>query len=352
MLFRSVQLKIEANSGSGNIELESESNFNCKILLKELKYKVAYGLFSGIINSNAILYEKTEFDTNLPNGIYNFIDPQIEISTTSNIGAFLNFKLNYARAILTTDPSFNPIYAFFDGQKSTLFQLNRKPAIPGDTVMFKLRTMDKNWGQTNLLFLSAQKPDILEYNFNTSIDSTLTKQSKTPNYVSPDAKVSVKIKTTVPIFLSQGSYYQYNDSIQNIFEAIAGTLDQYSEINTVALVLNITNGLPVQTQLSLSVIDSIGAIIPTDFKQTYSIASGKADAQGIVQKGNETNQTITISVNQNQLSALRKAKMIKYSVRIEGNSNSNIHFTKDNTFNLKVGMFVKGDLKVKLRVKK
>jgi hypothetical protein len=347
-----VQIKIEANTGSNTIELASASNFNCKILLKELNYKVAYGLFGGTINSTAILNEKMDLVTNLPNGVYNFIDPQIDISTTSNIGAYMNFKLNFAKAILSTNPNFNPIYALFDGQKSTVFQFNRKPGIPGDTVMFKLRTMDKDWGQTNLLFLNAQKPDFLEYYFIASIDSNLTKQSKTPNFLTPDAKVSVRIKTTVPIFLSQGSYYQYNDSIQNVFEPIASALDQYSEINTMALILNITNGLPVQTQLSVSVVDSTGTVIPTDFKQSYSIASGKVDAEGIVQKGNETNQSITISVSKDQLTSLRKAKMIKYNVRIDGNSNSNIHFTKDNIFNLKVGIFVKGDLKVKLRVKK
>lgn len=156
------------------------------------------------------------------------------------------------------------------------------------------------------------------------------------------------------IYLKSGSFYKYNDSILNIFKPIASNLDKYSltNINSAALVLSITNGLPVKSVISLKFVDSLDVEIPTSFQKNYTIQSGKVDSQGLVQPGNETKQTLTISLTKDQLLTLRKAKKILYSVQIDGNTNdTNIQFTKNNTFDIKVGLFIKGDLNTNLGVK-
>jgi len=116
--------------------------------------------------------------------------------------------------------------------------------------------------------------------------------------------------------------------------------------------LNISNGLPVKTTFTFELIDSLGYKLQTTFEKKYVIAAGKVDANGLVQPGQETKQTLQIVVTKEQLSILKKAKTIRYIVRIEGEElNSNIHFTKWNTFDLKVGLFVKGDINTTIGTK-
>jgi hypothetical protein len=109
--------------------------------------------------------------------------------------------------------------------------------------------------------------------------------------------------------------------------------------------MNIKNGLPVKTQLSLSFIDSLGVKVNTDFNEVYIVDAGSVDANGIVQTGNEHKEVLLFSVTKSQLATLKIAKKMAYSVRFDGQSiGANIHFTKSNTFDLNVGLFVKGDL--------
>ncbi|MEI7502286.1 MAG: hypothetical protein WCJ61_03295, partial [Paludibacter sp.] len=96
-------------------------------------------------------------------------------------------------------------------------------------------------------------------------------------------------------------------------------------------------------------IDSLGKELSTDFIKNYTIIAGKVDGDGIVQAGNETRQTLTISLTNDQLNTLFKARKIKYTVRVEGENfvASKIHFTENNIFNIKFGFFVKGSLNTK-----
>jgi hypothetical protein len=350
-----VKIDIASNSGSNSFTLSPGSNFKCKIALKELKYEVAYGYFIPTSVPKTTIQTNVDFDKNLPYGNLNFSNPQVDITTTSNIGEFLKFNVDYIKAFSVTNPSNPSIYGSFDGQKSISIQFDRKPVIAGDTIMKKFRTLDKNWGAIDQFFANSQKPDILEYTFSASIDSTLTKQSTTPGFITSDGKIDVYLKTTIPISFNKGSYFLYKDSTKNVIEAIANALDQYNlvDINYAALVLDITNGLPVKSILSIMFADSIGNEIPTNFEKNYTILSGKVDANGYVQPGNETKQTLIVSVTKDQLATLRNAKKVLYNFRVEGESiNSSIHFTKNNTFNLKIGLYVKGDLNVSLGVKK
>jgi RNase P/RNase MRP subunit p29 len=76
------------------------------------------------------------------------------------------------------------------------------------------------------------------------------------------------------------------------------------------------------------------------------------DGNGIVQSGKETKQSIQLVVTKDQLDVLKKARVFKYKVRVDGNDiNSNIHFIKSNTFDLKAGLFVKGDVSTTLGTK-
>ena len=215
------------------------------------------------------------------------------------------------------------------------------------------KTFDKDWGETDKLFENIAKPDRVEYKFSASVNETLVHNDPTPSFITSDAKFKVKIDTRIPFYLSKGSYYEFHDTIPNVIEAIASKIDStfQNAVNQTALVLNVKNGLPVNASLSLKFIDSSGNEVVSDLKKTYSVLSGKVDSQGVVQPGNETNQILIVSVTKAQLTQLKKANSLVYTVRIDGKSvSSNIHFTQWNTFDLQVGLFVKADLNVKAKV--
>ncbi|MHB9140788.1 MAG: hypothetical protein ACYC25_02815 [Paludibacter sp.] len=331
-------IKLDANSGSLPLTVGPNSKINIEFTFNNLDWRVMYGKFDLSKIASTAQQIALDLDTKLPNGVFKLYNPQIDISAVSNIGMKLGFRLDYLKAFTTTDT----VYAQFDGTKTFTSFFDNKPALPGDTATLRLRTFDKDWGQTDKLI--ANKPKTLEYKFTAFND---TQNDNTQNFITPDGKIKVYLKTTIPFQFGAGSYYQFNDTINNIFKTLSDALNQFAvaDIQSTSLVLNISNGLPVKTELSISMLDSLGNEInlSTDFTKYYEMNAGQVDVNGIVQKGKETNQQLIITVTKDQLTEIRKAKRIAYKVRVAGaDINSNIYFTKSNTFNLKVGVFVNG----------
>jgi hypothetical protein len=91
-------------------------------------------------------------------------------------------------------------------------------------------------------------------------------------------------------------------------------------------------------------VDSTGNEISSNLQKSYIINAGKVDANGVVLLEQET-QTLIISLANNQLSTIKKANKIEYSIRVEGgNIDSKIHFTLSDTFDVIYGLYAKGSL--------
>jgi len=353
-----VEININTKSGNMPLLLTPGSVITSKISFSQLDYSVVFGNFkSGFKLPNSLL-QNIDFDKDLPNGLLKFANPQVCISATSNVGSYLNFKIEEIKAFVSTNKAIKPVFADFNGKISTNVEFNRKPIIPGDTINYKLKTIDKDWGGTNQLFENESQenliPDMLQYNFSATTDFDLNNQSKSPCFITSDAGIKVKIKTIIPLNFTRGSYYEFQDSLPNVFSLISGALAQfsYNSITSATFIMNIINGLPVKTSFSFSLIDSVGNILPTIFEKTYLIEAGKTDANGVVLPGKETKQMVQVVLNKDQLVILRKARILVYKVRVEGNTiDSNIHFTKTNTIDLKAGLFIKGDVNTSLGLK-
>ncbi|HEY6913265.1 MAG TPA: hypothetical protein VI413_01210, partial [Paludibacter sp.] len=346
-------LRVDAKSGNVPLALSQNSAVTCDISFSQLVYSVAYGDFESATNLSFTHRRLQEFGKVFPAGQLKFTNPQLHIKAISNIGTYLSFNVDYIKAFVSSDSSIPPVYAWFYDHtaNSVADQFDSKPASPGLSVSKDFKTFDKDWGETNLMFENVNRPDMIEYKFSAGINKTLVQNDPTPSFITPDAKVKVYFTYTIPFQLNKGSYYEYRDTIRNIFSDLATILDKYAvnKISSVAIVLNIKNGYPVQTQFSLQFLDSLGQKLLTDLEKNYTVPAGNVDANGIVQPGNEANQTITLLVTKAQIPELRKAKSIDFSVRFEGeNVQSDIHFTKLNTLDLKVGLFVKADLNEKL----
>jgi len=348
-----IEIRVDIKDNKQPLFLTPATSITSKIKFTQLNYSVVYGNFKTNFNLANSVKQKIGLDYDMPMGSFKFANPQVLISTTSNIGTYLNFNIDYIKAFLSTNENLYPVFASFNGIKSTTFDLKRKPAFPGDTIKIKLPTLDKDWGGTNKFFENETMPDILEYNFSASVDSALNKQFKSASFITSDAKIKVNIKTIIPLSFTKGSYYEVKDSVLNINNLISDDLNHglLTNITSAELILDIANGLPVKSTFSFALIDSLGNEIPMSMETKYIIDAGKVDVNGLVQSGKETKQLLQIKMNKVQLDTMRKARIMTYKVRIEGGDvNSNIHFTKLNSFNLKVGLYVKGDVNTTLGI--
>jgi len=348
-------IHLNIKTGSNPVLLTSASNFQLQINITKMPFKVAYGYFETYTNASKVEQIALNLNKNIPNGDLKYANPQIEITTKTNIGTYLSFKVNYVKAFTQLNPT-DAIFAKFNGVDSTKIEFDSKPTIPGEWLTTKLKTFDKDWGGTNKLFEKEKKPDILEYKFSISPNNTLIQNTSSANYITPDAAIKVYVRTKIPFQFNAGSYFEYKDSVENIFNTISSELNKYPQdkIENTALVLNVINGLPVTTKLAFVLIDSLGKELTTSFIKEYAINAGNVDNDGIVQQGSETYQTLKISLTNDQINTLLKARKIKYSVRVEGENfvSTNIHFTENDMFSVKFGFFVKGSLNTKVVLKK
>ncbi len=339
-----VLITIESTAGVLPLELTPNSAITCKLSFSEFNYSVAYGYFRPDQSTTFYLQRNMNLQKKLPDGVLKIVNPQMKIFVSSNIGSYLKFYINYIRAF-DVDKMNDADYAWFDNHttNSTTAEIDIKPKVPGLCVSKQLRTLDKDWGETNQLFEDSIIPGMLEYKFSTSIDSEKAKADPTPGFITSDARIKVKIHTTFPFYLNSGSYYTFNDTITNIFKQVASTIDKFppNSIDSLSLVLSVKNGLPVKANLKIMLIDSVGNELHTDIIKDYTLYAGTVDDNGVVQPGKEKNQIIIIKGSLSQLGVLRQAHGIAYRVVLDGQDlKSKIHIKATSTFELKAGFLV------------
>ncbi len=347
-----MHIRVDAHTDQLPVVLMNTSKIDFSLKLSQLKFNVAYGNFESIAKVSSVLDKFFDISKWFPNAALNFINPQIFINATSNIGAYLNFNVDYLKTYSSTQAG-DTVFAWFNGHttKSFSVQFFDRPKTPGVWYNQKLRTFDSNWGEINQLMGSGTYNDRIAFSFTAGVDSAMTKSDPLPNFLTPDAGIHVYIKTVIPFYLDKGSYYNFKDSIANISIPISSALDDNlkSYTDTVSLVLNIKNGLPVQTDFSYKLLDANGNELLAGLKKNYIIQSGTVDADGIVQPGNESNQMLIIQVPNNNVSELKQAYSLVYTIGVAGKDmNSKIHFTAKNTMKVAVGLFINGKVSIRI----
>ena len=340
-----IGIEIDATSGNAPISIAGNSYFQTLINFQSMQYAVAYGRFMPRELMNINLEYPLQLFENKRFGDFNYLfeNPQVYITSTINFGAHLRFNYNQIKSFSSTNPSLPPIYAVFDGTDSPHEVFEEKPRFPGQTVVKNFRTLDNKWGHIDQLLLSSNQTDRLHFNLSLGLDSVLTKNDPTPDFITPDASLKLRIQKKLPLHLKAGSYYEHKDSINNVSSTIGAALDEAEKyrVNTAALVLNVTNGLPLNVKLKLQYIDSMGIEIKSDLKNEFVIASGKVNDDGIVQPESVTKKMIVISISKDQIPIARRIKKIMSTERIDGeNASSKIYILDNNSFELRLGVFV------------
>ena len=337
-----LDIKLDIRKLGVPITLNSTSQISVQLKFKTLNFDVAFGAFQPSLIASETQTIPLDVASYLPDALLKFANPKATIDVTSNIGTYIRFKVDYIKAYVKADPT-KEVKASFNGSDSYTYNL-AKPANPGDSVTTQL-VFDKDNGQTNKLFESAYKPDMLEYKFSTLLNTDALNNSPTlPLFFPSYGKIKAKIKVQIPLHLNAGSNIEYKDTIDIEGGTIGSKLDNTTFENT-ALVLKVKNGLPVKANFAVFFIDSIGRKIETTLDDTsYTINAPSVDASGVVVVSSIASQIIKINMNKTEFNDLRKAQKVGYVVKVEGkDATSAIHFTKNDSFKLNLGVFVKGN---------
>jgi len=334
-----VTLKLDITTGSSPVTVGPSSVVGVELKFTGFNYKVAYGYFTPAVIATKTLTQDLDLPSFTDDGLFLFANPKVFLTVKSNIGAYLKFDIDYVKAYPKSDSS-QEVYASFNGSRSISESLNKKPTAPGLWVAKQLRTLDKYYGATDLLFSNENKPDVLEYKYSASIDES--KSDLKPDFITPDGAIKVYYKIQIPLYLKPGSYYEFKDTIPDAGEDINSALEDV-EVNSGSIFLTVSNGLPVKGKLTLVLKDSLGRDISTTFTKEYDIDAPQVDAEGFVVESSITPQKIEIALNNDQLNDFKRSKDIVYKFRIDSkDANSFIHFRKSDTFKVKLGLFVNG----------
>jgi hypothetical protein len=333
-----VKLELEAQTGSNPILLDKNSKLDIEFSFNKLDWQVLYGQFDMSSLATSVQEIPVGINTNILNGAFKFSNPQINISAVSNVGMKLGFKLDYFKS----RSNLSSVYAHFDGNETLTQDFATRPFIPGETVNVNFKTFDRIWGETDKLF--EIMPTFFEFKATPFADVT----DRTPSYLTPDGQIKVYLKTTIPMQFNAGSYYQYVDTINNIFDTTSKIVadDVLNKVEKATFVFSILNNLPVKSILSFRFLDAMGVEVKMldSFNKKYEIAAGKVSLKGKIIPGT-VSQQLTISVTKDELFQIKKANNLEFKVRVEGaDVDSKILFSTSNSLDLKLGLLVKTNL--------
>jgi len=118
-----MHIRVDADTDQLPVVLMNTSKIDFSLKLSQLKFNVAYGNFESIAKVSSVLDKFFDISEWFHNAALNFINPQIFINATSNIGAYLNFNVDYLKTYSSTQAGDTVLHGLMDIQPS-LFRYN------------------------------------------------------------------------------------------------------------------------------------------------------------------------------------------------------------------------------------
>lgn len=324
-----IPVNVQIKSGSKKLIIGSSGNIEIKINFSTFAYNVAWGKFEPVALKENIVSVPLDMIKDATIGV-RFANPKVLMNVQSNIGAFLNYNINYVKAFAKDGSATQS--ALFGTSTSTTEVIDVIPSVPGTFVQKSLQPLNKDYGHTDLLFDTDKKLDTLSYKF--SVNSTQIAGKTTTQFVVPDMKMKVDLKVSIPLYIKAGSSITYTDTLNNV--------DLPSDkIQNCILIAKLTNSFPAKFNFKMKFADEQGHLIPCSFNdKIYTITSADVDNNGLVTKS--TNTEIRLELSKSDLDNLSSASKLIYSITMAGQTNQNaIQITANDFLQLKLGFYAK-----------
>lgn len=336
---------------SANLSVSTTSKLDVALNINQLAFKVAYGQFNLSSSSSQILQIPFDLSNYIPSGNIKFANPKIDIRLYSNIGTYLTFNIDNVKAYDKNNPA-NQVFAVFDnGTNSTTETIDKKPAV-GQFIYKDFKQLNNVNGQTNLLFDSEKKYNILEYKFSLVNNNALINADPTPSFIIPNTSIKAKFKIDIPFYLDKGSEYTVRDTLFDVDKSIGSALKNisFNDSAKCILVLTVTNGVPLRATCSLNTLDTNGISTVLTMNGQDSVVIQAPEVYPVTDLNNSgavkstTPETIQIKLTGKEIEDMKKAKDIVINFKVDGKDKNGtlnqIRFSPKNFIKVKLGIFV------------
>ena len=245
-----------------------------------------------------------------------FSDPRIDMAVTTGIGA--PFAINIKEISTTDRKSGQKAYATFNGSRSTEFFFSNlvQPWYPLDAEVTNEFSLSKDPAEGHIDNLFTVEPSKLEFDFNVCIkDTDIYPQMR----ITDKLNVDVDAEMSLPLEFNQGLELSYTDTMGveinkiSLDSLISNTPIQHLEIDTLYMVVTITNTLPFNIRLELKPMDANGNQVMTMQPVVIAAPSEWDAAAGKLVPG--TNK-IVVSVSEDKLDKLSEVKTMLYTATL------------------------------------
>ena len=355
-----LDIKVYLKTQSSPIIITPDSYVKIRMDFVDVDLSRVYGQFNENLADSYIYDTEVDLDGFIPNSFIQLSNPKLDISMTSNVGIDIKLDVNHLKAFNSGTPAnkFEAVFVNPDtGISSNSFSDTFiGPQLYGDWVTKNFNQFNNVNGEFDKIFDKKPYPNMLEWDVAMS-----TIPSRTSNFISVDNKTKLKLKVTIPLQLKEDSYFTLTDTIKDIDVG-----DKLDAVDTAILVLKLKNGFPLRAKYRMTfwksnfandTIPAFGGEVNTilddsesgNLTSQYIITSANVNDDGFVTE--VVPQSIKIILNKLQVDALKQTKFIVFSLYLTGDKKDilgtmtsyPISLTTMNNFNVKLGLFIKGN---------
>ena len=266
-----------------------------------------------------------------------FTNPEITITTTTNVGLPLRLELKNVYA--TKGDKIE--YAFFNGKKATTRNLNiPKVAFDSATTVIKI---NREYGSLHTLLSMLPETINLDYSVTTPQEEKIEDHSQ---FLTLPLLAKLDVQAKIPLQFDPTTNFSYKDTLDADFSSLfeqefLNTID----IDTITLYLDVNSALPVNAHLKLYYLDNTNEVISES--KRFTIPSAIVDTEGHVIT--PTQEELTLNTSGEAIKDVYNTKKIILDISINGyDEKSMIYFQSTNAIDIKIGAFVKAGTSITL----
>ncbi|GET27045.1 hypothetical protein [Prolixibacter sp. NT017] len=291
---------------------------------------IQVGYIEGDLGQESITIDPGSFQFNIGglsnlNGNVQLPNPKLSLKVTSSVGVPATLNANFK--------GYNT-----DGQTADLnpspmavpYPTSRAQGTINDTITYD------NGNSDIVNFISLPPDDKIEYSGTVSFNPNGAADPATPNFITDQSKLMVGLMADLPLEIQSQGF--------DIHDTLDVNMDNVDQVDSVTLVMNITNGIPLDFQFEMAFIDTLSGTQYGNPISSETISAAQTDEQGNYQQPTITQTEIVLSPD--QINDLNQSNGIALRVHLaspnQGLTPARIY--SDSPLNVSLGVKVRANL--------
>lgn len=333
----------------GNTVINSQSKITFETKFKSMNHAYSYGYFPPDPTFiNLIMGYVQQLDISKlidiidKFGSFRIAEPVINFEVKNYMGVKLKMDFVNLLAYKKNDPTFDTIYAQFNGSRERTELISPLPQIGSLPSVTKfVMSHEAENGDIDQFFNKAKLPDHFRFKININNARTESETRTNPDFITNRHRINVKFNLRFPLKFNAGSWVNIKDTIDNIK---LDSLFSSDKIQKAVLVLRITNKLPIGCKIDATFLDEKNKALPITLITSTNIKAPLLDQNGsVIQDQIFEPSYFYVSFDNSQIASIRKIKRIAINVRMDKEDDNPINFQKNSGLKVNFGAFIQGN---------